>query len=978
MMDAASRRQRWAGEQPGETPRRVVIGEDDVLFREGIARLLVDAGFDVVGQAGDANDLLRKGLAHRPDVVIADIKMPPERAEDGLNAADTPALRSSKPRPLAPRRSPGLIDRSSLSERLSAAPPGGVVLVCAPAGSGKSVLVQSWAESHGLRDRVAWVSVEREEWDAQRFWLSVIDALSRVVASVERVAPAPVFRGDVVVERLLSDLDAVEEPLVLVVDDLHELRSADALRWLELFAARLPSILRVILVTREDPRLGLHRLRLEGELADLRGHDLSFSLDETQALLKASGIALSDAGVTLLHERTEGWAAGLRLAVISLTRHPDPEQFVREFSGSERSVAGYLLAEVLERQPAEVRDLLLRTSVLERVSGPLADFLTGSVGGERVLQELEEANAFVTALDVGRSWFRYHHLFADLLQLELRRISPALIGPLHAAAARWYEQKGLTVEAIRHAQGARDWPYASRLLADNSFDLIFRGRIATVRELLSAFPHDAAAADPELALVSSTVHLLGGAREESVAYMDLAQELADAVSPERQWRFAGQLAEIRLAVARWRGDLGTVQEAVRSLHAALASQPAGEHQLSEQLKAVAVQNLGIAELWSSRLEDARDHLEQALTLTRKIGRPWLEIACRGHLGIAAPWTGVPLATGLRDSEEAVRIAEAHGWDDDPVIVTGLATGAMALLWLGRFEEAEGWLERAQRVLQPDGEPALELIVHHAWGLLRLAQRRFEDAKSAFSAAERMQMLLADEHPYAMLTRARRLQAEARMGWLAAARTALADMPADEREAPSMRLTAAVIHLAEGAFERTLEVLAPVIDGPAPAVRRSMVLTEAQLLDAAAREGLGDHRAAEASIERALGLAEPEGILLPFVLAPVQDLLERLPRHRTAHPTLLRTILDVHAGSSAPSREAPVPLLDELSEAELRVVRYLSSNLKAPEIAAELFVSTNTIRTHLRHIYAKLDAHNRAEAVVRARQLGLLAPSSRSR
>ena len=765
---------------------------------------------------------------------------------------------------------------------------------------------------------------------------------------------------------------------MLVIDDLHELRSTEALSWLELFVARLPSALRLVLITRDDPRLGLHRLRLAGELTELRGPDLAFSLEETRDLLRASGTLLSDDGVALLHERTEGWAAGLRMAVISLMRHPDPERFVSEFSGSERTVAGYLLAEVLERQPAEVRDLLLRTSVLERVSGPLAGFLTGSVGCERILQRLEEANAFVTSLNAARSWFRYHHLFADLLQLELRRSSPSLVSPLHAAASRWYEQDGLIVEAIRHAQAARDWPYASRLLASNNLDLTFDGRIATVRELLSAFPRDVAAADPELALVSSAVHLLTGEREESAAYLDLAQQLADTVSEERRWRFAAQLAETKLVVARWRGDLCAVQEAMRSLEGVLAAQPAGEHGLSDQLRAVAVQNLGIAELWSSRLDDARRHLEQALALARKLGRPWLELTCLGHLGIAGPWIGVRVSTGLQHSEEAVRIARAHGWDQDPVIVTGLATGAMALLWLGRFDEAEKWLAGAQRVLQPDGEPGLELIVHHARGLMRLVQRRFEEALAAFGAAERMQALLADQHPYALLTRARRLQAEARMGRVAAALAALAEMTDEERETPPMRLTAAVIHVAEGGFERALEMLAPVIEGPAPAVRPSLVLTEAQALDAAARGALGDRRAAEASLERALDLAEPEGFVLPFVIAPVQELLESLPRHRTAHSTLLRTIRDVLAGCPAPRRDEPTPLLDELSEAELRVLRYLPSNLKAPEIAAELFVSTNTIRTHVRHIYAKLGAHGRAEAVARARGLGLLAPSHRRR
>jgi LuxR family transcriptional regulator, maltose regulon positive regulatory protein len=282
--------------------------------------------------------------------------------------------------------------------------------------------VRSWAAERD--ESVAWVTVDREERDAQRFWIHLIEALADVAGDevVERVSPAPRFAGAVVVERLLAQLERLEDPLALVIDDLHELDCEDALAWLEMLLTRLPAQLRILLATREEPMLGLHRLRLAGELTELRGPDLRFSLEETRTLLCASGITLSDTGLASLHARTEGWPAGLRLAAISLSAHPDPERFVSEFSGSERTVAGYLLTEVLERQPPRVRDLLLRTSLLERVSGPLADALTGGAGAEAVLQRLEDQNAFVTATDAARSWFRYHHLFADLLRLEWHRL----------------------------------------------------------------------------------------------------------------------------------------------------------------------------------------------------------------------------------------------------------------------------------------------------------------------------------------------------------------------------------------------------------------------------------------------------------------------------------------------------------------------------------------------------------------------------
>ena len=632
--------------------------------------------------------------------------------------------RSNSPPTEALRGHGRLVRREALFERLSSTPPGGVALVCAPAGSGKTILLRSWAEETALRERVAWVSVDRGEQDGQRFLISMVDALADTVdgeLGIERIKPTPNFRGEAVVEQLLSDLELLDDPLVLVIDDLHELHAAEALTWLEVFLARMPPTLRLVLGTRQEPELGLHRLRLADRLVEVRASDLCFSQDETRALLEASDIRLSDEAVALLQERTEGWVAGLRLAAISLAGHPDPERFVREFCGSERTVAGYLLAEVLERQPAEVRDLLLRTSILDRVSGPLADFLTGSSGSEQVLQALEDANAFVTSLDVARSWFHYHHLFADLLRLELRRTDPTSTGPLHRKAAGWHEEHGYPVEAIRHAQRAEDWQHAARLLADNYLTLLIDGRTPAVGELLGAFPPEASAADAELALASAATLITEAALEEVPAYIDLGQQLADTVPDERRPRFDLHLATIRLALARRRADLDVVQGAMASMEAALAASPATERDLTDAVRAVALQELAIAELWSSRFEQARRDLEQALGLERRAGLPFLQVSSLGHLGIACPWTGSSLAVGLERSEEAVRIAEEHGWMDDPVVGTGLATGAMALLWLGRFDEVERWLARARRAMRPDGEPGTELLVHQIQGVLRLVQ-----------------------------------------------------------------------------------------------------------------------------------------------------------------------------------------------------------------------------------------------------------------
>jgi LuxR family maltose regulon positive regulatory protein len=864
-----------------------------------------------------------------------------------------------------------------LVERLSATAPGTVTLVCAPPGSGKTVLLRSWAAE--TDEDVAWVTVERGERDAQRFWLHVVDALADAAGGevIERVSPAPRFEGASVVERLLSQLDGLEEPLELVIDDLHELDSEDARAWLELLLTRLPAHLRVVLVTRQEPALGLHRLRLAGELTELREPDLRFSLEETRALLRTSGIALSNAGVASLHERTEGWPAGLRLAALSLTAHPDPERFVSEFSGSERTVAGYLLAEVLERQPPEVRDLLMRTSFLERVSGPLADVLTGGTGAEAILQRLEDQNAFVTALDAARSWFRYHHLFADLLRLELRRTTPATIPSLHRAAAAWHEDGGDVVEAVRHYQAAGDWAPAARLLADNYFTLTMAGRGDTLHALLGMFPADHRLADGNLGVALAIDTILHGPLDEAVAHLDAARQLADTTPSERRRLFKAYLAVIGLELARRRSDLPKARKTIRELEDALgATADTNELPVRPEYWALSLMNLAIVELWAGEYDAARQHLDDALDRTRRISRPFIEVGCLAHLATAAPLAGQPLPLALELSERALVIAEEHGWSSQSMTTGAFATAGMALVWMGRFPEAERHLARARESLRVAADPGTEVVLQHARGMLRFAEGRFDEALAEFARVRDLERFIASEHVFTVDARGRALQVRVRMGDTETAQLALADASPEERDRALMRKARAALELENDGPEQAVETLAPVIDGSVPALYERWGRVEALILDATARDSLGDRRAFEESLERALELAEPDGLILPFMLWPSRELLERHPKHRTAHGAFISTILDTLAGRAVPQRGPSAPLPEELSDAELRVVRYLPSNLTASGIASELLVSPNTVRTHLRHIYAKLDAHNRAGAVERARELGLLAPSRR--
>jgi LuxR family maltose regulon positive regulatory protein len=414
---------------------------------------------------------------------------------------------------------------------------------------------------------------------------------------VQPLTAAPDLDGWAITERLLQDLAPLDDRVWLVVDDVHEL-GPDALRQLELLIMRAPPGLRFVLATRHDLRLGLHRLRLEGELAEIREPDLRFTVAEAAELFEAAGVQLPE--VALLVERTEGWAAGLRLAALSLAGHPDPARLAAEFSGTERTVAEYLLAEVLDRQNEQVRRLLLRTSILERVNGELAGLLTGDSGGERILQDLAEANAFVVALDAARSWFRYHHLFADLLQLELRCTEPEQVAGLHRAAARCFAGHGYPMEAVRHAQAAQDWDLAARLLADHWPGLYLDGQAATVHELVAGFPAGASAADAELAAVAAGDELARGSLEAAEWHLGQAERGSASVPAGRRGQAQLLLGIVRLLLARQRGNRPVVAEEAGRLQAAAEAPAAAQAGLGEELRALALISLGSAEYWAAR------------------------------------------------------------------------------------------------------------------------------------------------------------------------------------------------------------------------------------------------------------------------------------------------------------------------------------------------------------------------------------------
>jgi LuxR family maltose regulon positive regulatory protein len=873
---------------------------------------------------------------------------------------------------------PALFDRLERAARIT--------LVSAPAGSGKTVLLRSWIDQRGLKGRAAWVSVERNECDVQKFWTEVVDALRGAEAGsklLRTLEPAPSLDGWAILERLLKDLTALDERLWLVVNDLHELRSEEALHQFELLLLRAPEPLRFIVLTRRDLPIGLHRLRLSGELSEIREGELRFSCEEARLLFQAVGIQISQTALALLVERTEGWVAGLRLAALSMARHPDPERFAADFSGSERTVAEYLLAEVLDRQPEAVKRLLLRTSVLERVSGPLADVLSGGESGERILQDLEDANAFVVSLDQARTWFRYHQLFADLLKLELRRTAATEVPRLHATAAEWYATGGYPIEAIRHAQAAGNWSLATRVLSDHHLALQLDGHGATEHEFLRRFPVNAVSDDAELAALVAADELERGSLEAAEHYLALATRTEGSVPAERTARFQVLLAIIRLALARQRSDLPAVAHEAERL---LAMSAGLDHlRIGEDLRALALISLGVAETNVGRDIDAKEHLERGIALAQRIKRPYLQLY---GLAFLAPTLYHHRATvtprshreAVEHAMRAIELARRHGWSEEPVVTRAYLIVAVVRCWQARWQEADEWQELASRSLRAETDPRTSVAFYLIRGEMALFRGRYAEALAPLEACERVtQLHTKAARREIALTRSVLLLALLKLGEVKRVEEELA-RPMDEEEplvgAGLMRLPLAALQLEKGDPQAGSITLAPLLNRNAPIAHNNFLIL-AFLLEAIARNALGDPAASERALENALDLAEPDGVLSPFLLYPVPDLLQRHRGRHTAHAAIISEILD---RLSQPKGErgdsAQATLQEPLRKSELRVLRYLPTNLSAAEIANELDVSVYTVKTHLRHLYAKFGVHERSAAIKRARALGLLAPSSR--
>jgi LuxR family maltose regulon positive regulatory protein len=896
----------------------------------------------------------------------------------------------------APRSRPGLVSRPLLVARLDQGAERPLTIISAPAGFGKTTLLAEWLASPRANDRaIAWVSLDPGDNAPALFWAYVITALQTIhsglgtnALSLLQSPQPPTIES--VVTTLINELAALEDDVALVLDDLHVIDAQPIFSAIAFLLDHLPPRLRLVVATRADPPLPLARLRGRGELTELRAADLRFTPDEAATFLNdVMGLDLSAADIAALEGRTEGWIAGLQLAALSMQGHQDISGFIRTFAGDHRFVVDYLLEEVLQRQPEDVRRFLLETSILDRLNGPLCDAVTGQDDGKARLEALERGNFFVVPLDDTRHWYRYHHLFADVLHVRLLAEHPDRVATLHRNASAWYERHGSMADAITHALAGEDAARAADLVELAAPTMRRSRQEATLLSWYRALPDDIVRCRPVLSVGYASALLSTGELEgvedrlrDAERWLELTAVGAErpdgpptgmvVVDDEEFRRLPGVIAVSRAGRALALGDLATtvtyargaldlvaeddlmwrgaawailglaswasgeLAAAYRSYADGMASLQRAGNIADTIAGAVTLADLRIAQ---GRLREAMSIYERALQLATAQGEPVLRGAADMHVGLSALHRergDLDAATQhLRTSQD---LGEHRGFPQNPY---------RWCVAMARIREAQGDLDGALELLHEaerryagDFSPNVRPIaarMARVW----VAQGRLDDAlawarERSLSAGDELSYLHEFEH----ITLARVLIAHSK----------------SERADRS-------IHQAMELLERLLAA--------AQAGERAGSAIEIMVLQALAHQVQGHVPAALTSLERALTLAEPEGYFRIFVDEgpPMVVLLEAAAK-RGITPGYVRRLLTAFGKAE----DAPCPaqdMIEPLSDRELDVLRLLGTDLAGPEIADELMVSLNTMRTHTKNIYAKLGVNSRRAAVRRAEERGLL-------
>lgn len=859
-----------------------------------------------------------------------------------------------------PTRPATFLRRERLLEHLDQALLTPLTVVNGAAGAGKTLLVADWAA--GLEQPVAWLSIDTADQGPGMFWAYVLQALRACGVPLPGEVGCPADAGRVdhtLLARLAADLSEGERPPIVVLDEYDRVTAPEIADQLEFVLRHAGRGMRLVLVTRTEPLLPLHRYRAVGDITEIRDAELAFTPEEAAVLLELHGLRLPVPAARALVERTRGWAAGLRLCALAARESPDPETYLKEFEAGRSTVADYLLAEVLKRQTDETQDLLLRVSVLECLCPDLANALTERTDAEPILAGLHRANAFVE--DLGHSWYRLHPLFGEILRAHLRVWSPGLEPELHRRAARWLSRSGFLPETLSHGAAAGDWEFTAGALVDDlAIGQLFTGlRCDELAELFARMRPEATG--PATELVRAARDLFHRDLDHGLAHLHHAEACLATDVPDRA---AARLscALLEALAARLAGSPERAEEAAQAAEELRHEVPAHLLDKHPELTALLLTHLGSTRLWAGRFEDARAALTAVAGCSRGASTALPRQESLGHLALIDYLNGWP---GRAERKAMAAMTETERFGLPQLSGSGMGPLVLAAVAVDRNE-----LGRAQALLDEaaDSRPATQdpvMAAGRSIATARLLLAR-DDTQAALAAAD--PAVRADvPSPWAE-GQAALVVAAARMaeGHPDLAAEVLRQVPDDQ---PACAVEAARAQLAAGDHLAAIDTLDSLRTkgrtGPAVTVRATLVRAQAA-------DGVGESATAHRLVAQALRDARRERLRRPFLEAGpwIRPLLATAPLQGLAAGWLL-------PGSALrgelPPAEAPPPSLvvEELSGRERDVLQRLAQMMSTEEIAADLYVSVNTVKTHLKSVYRKLAVNRRNDAVRRARELRLL-------
>jgi LuxR family transcriptional regulator, maltose regulon positive regulatory protein len=845
-----------------------------------------------------------------------------------------------------------------------------LTVVTGPPGAGKTMALAQWAATEP--GPVAWVSLDDFDNRPRVFWPYLVAALRQAGISIPKALPTAARGrpGDhAFLLRLASALAAQNPPVTLAVDDLHLLTEPKVLDGLDYVLRNVGPGLRLAVSSRMDPLLPVHRYRLAGQLAEIRADDLAFSTAEAGLLMARHGCTLSADSLECLTRQTEGWAAGLRLAAIAMNTHPDPALFVKELITEDSALTGYLVEEVLNTQPPEVRDVLLSTSILEHVSAEAASELAGNEQAGRILPALAQANAFVRP--VGDGSYRYHTLFAEVLRLKLQHEHPDRMASLHRRAARWYERNGQLAAAVRHAAQAGDWQLAASLVIDGPAigEIIEPWASQPLADGFRSMPHHAWT-EPQPHLVAAAIALSAGRYEASTAALNAAESILEGLPADQEAASRLAAATIRLTASRRTGDLTAAAAAADRAEVLVSRIPGDKLARHPEIRARLVAGRGAVELWSGHLDEAARLLDSEVAAATAPGAEYERADCAGHLALVEALRG-QLCRAVKLAAQATAAAAAGS--PLPGVQHPNPAALIALAWAhlerNELREAGSRLTQARAALTASPDRLLSAVAclavaigGLAEGHPRVAAEMDAKARHGWSVPPWLEhrLTLVESHVCAAAGDIREA--------LAAARRSSPDDPLEAA------VTLARAWVSAGDGQNARRALAPVLAAGSGAPDR--VRLQAWLVDARLSYDSGDSPRGRRSLGSALRLGEREQLRLPFAMERtwLRLVLRRDPALARAHQQLLGPALTspglAPASQATPAQLAPV-IVERLSEREREVLRCLSGMQTAAETASELYISVNTVKTHVKNIYRKLGAAHCREAVRRARQLELI-------